>query len=103
MRKNLVNRRKQQGYTQEALADQVGCAKMHISNIENGKSGASFKMAIDLCNAINYQIDPTGKLQTAFDGVMMLPVTQVIQMAKSFNVPFDTENLFEVIQYVDAE
>lgn len=97
MRKALIQRRKQLGYTQRDLAQMVGCTFVNISQVENGKSGASLDMAIKLSRALGYAIDPTGRISTAFDFVGALNVKQARQMADAFGVPFDTENLFEVI------
>lgn len=97
MNKALSKRRKQQGYTQRDLAQIVGCTFVMISQIENGKSGVSLSLALKIAQALNYRLDPTGQIQTAFDHVMNLTVKQAAQMAKSFNVEFDSEKLFEVV------
>lgn len=99
MRKNLIERRKQAGYTQEALAEAIGCVKMHISNIENNKYGASLSLAIDISNALRYEIDPTGLIRKAFADSMTNSVDKVIKIAHELGIAFDPEKLFEVMEH----
>lgn len=99
MRKKLIERRKQAGYTQEALAETIGCVKMHISNIETGKTGASLSMVFDFCNAIKYEVDPSGLIRKAFADSMNTGIVAVKKIASELNIEFDPENLFEVVEH----
>lgn len=46
-----------QGLTQEALAEFVGCNVSHISNIENSYTKASLNILLGIANALNTSID----------------------------------------------
>ena len=49
--------RLQKKYTQEQLAELVGCNTSHISNIENNYTKASLNVLLSIANALNTSID----------------------------------------------
>jgi len=93
-RVELIQRRKQKGFTQDTLAERIDCTTMTISNIELGRAGASFRMVKAISDALDYRVDPNGTMQNICEGVQALPFFQVKQIAKFFGVKFDPENLF---------
>lgn len=54
--KRVANLRKQQGFTQEQLAEKIGLTPIFISHIETNRSVPSLKTTIKLCNAL--QVGP---------------------------------------------
>lgn len=99
MLSRLQNKRKATGMSQNDLSRKLEVSVMHISNMENGRCGASLRMALDVSKQIGYNIDPTGKVQTIFSDLMHLPVDHVIKILRHFpEVEFDTENLFVEVE-----
>ncbi|GMU26367.1 MAG: hypothetical protein AMXMBFR16_12720 [Candidatus Uhrbacteria bacterium] len=49
--------------TQAELADRVGVKKQHISNIENGRAGASPQLLEKILVELNLEIRPVDKAQ----------------------------------------
>lgn len=72
---------------------------MHISNIETGKTGASLSIVFDVCEAIRYEIDPSGLIRKAFADSMSTGIIAVKKIANELNIEFDPENLFEVVEH----
>ncbi len=97
MLKRLQERRKQL-MTQAELAARLGVQVVTISRIETAWCGVSFDLAIRISNEIGYDIDPTGVVSEAFKDIMDSSLSAVIHAAKTFNVAFDPDNLFEVIK-----
>ena len=55
--KNIRKRRKALGITQSRLADMLEISPNHISSIETGKTDASVKLIIKLCDVLNVTPD----------------------------------------------
>lgn len=47
-----MQKRKEQGLSQEKLAEQIGISKNHLSNIERGNNVPTLKFIIDICNIL---------------------------------------------------
>jgi|GEM_PF-1299297 len=56
MKLKLKDLRNKRGWTQEQLADIVGCTKSHISEMESGKKNASSPMLESLATAFDVQV-----------------------------------------------
>ena len=55
--KQLQRYREQAGYSQEALAEKIGCSNIFISNIECGKKSPSLDTLINLANTLDISVD----------------------------------------------
>ena len=55
--KQLQRYREQAGYSQEALAEKIGCSSIFISNIECGKKSPSLDTLINLANTLDISVD----------------------------------------------
>jgi transcriptional regulator with XRE-family HTH domain len=53
----LRNVRKTRGLSQAAIGKACGCSSVHISNIENGKSGIPRAMIKRLCKKLDWKIE----------------------------------------------
>ncbi|MBC1289142.1 helix-turn-helix transcriptional regulator [Listeria welshimeri] len=51
--KNIKRIRQAQGITQEELANRIGAIKQTVSKIERGVYSPTFKVLMDICNALN--------------------------------------------------
>lgn len=49
--------RKQNGLSQEKLAEQAETSRVHISNIERGEAAPSLEMLLNIANALNVSAD----------------------------------------------
>lgn len=49
--------RRSKGFTQDYIAEKVGCNTSHISNIENNHTKASLNVLLAIANALNTSID----------------------------------------------
>ena len=47
---NLQQIRKSHGYTQEKLAEEIGCSSRYISDIEKNRSNPSYEVLVGICN-----------------------------------------------------
>lgn len=47
---NLQQIRKSHGYTQERLAEEIGCSNRYISDIEQNRSNPSYEVLVGICN-----------------------------------------------------
>lgn len=80
----LQKYRDKAGYTQEFLAEQIGCSSIFISFIERGEKAPSVDTLIKLSNALNISIDcmlgtelncyPSEKLKQIAKRLSELPV-----------------------------
>lgn len=50
--KRIMRLRKEKGYTQEQLSEQMGISKNHLSGIECGKYNLTLEMIFRLCNVL---------------------------------------------------
>ncbi len=50
--KRIMRLRKENGYTQEQLSEQMGISKNHLSGIECGKYSVTMETLFRLCNAL---------------------------------------------------
>lgn len=48
----IMQKRKEQGLSQEKLAEQIGISKNHLSNIERGNNVPTLKFIVDICNIL---------------------------------------------------
>lgn len=48
--KNIQKIRKSYGYTQEKLAEEIGCSTRYISDIEQNRSNPSYEVLANICN-----------------------------------------------------
>jgi transcriptional regulator with XRE-family HTH domain len=55
--KRIQNRRKQQGYTQEQLADLMNVSIQMVSNLERGNKAIRIDNLIHLCQILNVSTD----------------------------------------------
>lgn len=55
--KRIKALRKERRWTQEFLADKVGVTREYLGKIENGHSGASIDLLIELCNSFDTSLD----------------------------------------------
>jgi transcriptional regulator with XRE-family HTH domain len=94
VRDQLKQKRKAKGITQSQMAKNIGTTIKHISDIETGRCGCSFEVAQKISSILLYDLDPSGIMLTAYDGVNRLSIDKVKQLAKKFNVEFDNKNLF---------
>lgn len=95
MRENLKSRRKSLNLTQTKMAERIGTTTKHISDIETGRCGCSFEIAIKISKILLYDLDHNEFMMTAYDGINRLGIEKVKQLAKTFNVEFfDYDNLF---------
>lgn len=51
--KNIQKIRKSYGYTQEKLAEEIGCSTRYISDIEQNRSNPSYEVLTNMCNLFN--------------------------------------------------
>jgi transcriptional regulator with XRE-family HTH domain len=66
--------RKEQGITQERLAELIGKTTEHVSFIERGERAPSFEMLIDLANAFNISLSSLLDIQPAgAESVVKIP------------------------------
>jgi len=49
--------RRSKGFTQDNIAEEVGCNTSHISNIENNHTKVSLNVLLAIANALNTSID----------------------------------------------
>jgi DNA-binding XRE family transcriptional regulator len=94
VRDQLKQKRKAKGITQSQMAKNIGTTLKHISDIETGRCGCSLEVAYKISSILLYDLDPSGIMLTAYEGVNRLPIDKVKQLAKKFNVEFDNKNLF---------
>ena len=55
--KNIKKIRQSKGFTQDKLAEIVGCNTSHISNIENNHTKVSLNVLLSIANTLNTSID----------------------------------------------
>lgn len=55
--KRLKDKRKEQGLTQEKLAEYVNLSVSHLSLIENGNEKTSLQTIVNLANVLNISLD----------------------------------------------
>ena len=55
--KRIQNRRKQQGYTQEQLADMMNVSIQMVSNLERGNKAIRIDNLINLCQILDISTD----------------------------------------------
>lgn len=55
--KNLKQRRKQLGYTQEQICEKLNISYSHYVKLENGINAPSFETLITISNTLNVSID----------------------------------------------
>ena len=55
--KRLKQQRKEQGLTQEKLAEYVNLSVSHLSHIENGNEKTSLQTIVNLANILNISLD----------------------------------------------
>ena len=53
----IKSERQKKGYSQEVLAEMVGCGATHVSNIENCHTKASLNVLLAIANALNLTLD----------------------------------------------
>lgn len=94
--RNKLKAQRERFFTQQELADKIGCTAHQISMIETGRSYPSLRLAIKFCNAIQYNVDPTGKVEKAFEKINHCTINSILYATSVLNIPFDTENYFEV-------
>lgn len=61
VRKNLKIFRKKCGYSQEYLAELVGCSREHLSRLETGKETIGFPTFIKLAKIFKISLDEFAK------------------------------------------
>ena len=57
LKNNLKEARKEKGYSQQQLADEVGVSRNTISSIETGQFCPSAKLALILCIALEKKFE----------------------------------------------
>ncbi|PGX09297.1 helix-turn-helix transcriptional regulator [Bacillus sp. AFS033286] len=53
----ITNLRKEQGITQEELAQKVGITRAYLSNLENGKYKPSLDVALRIANVLESAVE----------------------------------------------
>ncbi|XKH53546.1 helix-turn-helix domain-containing protein [Citricoccus nitrophenolicus] len=66
--RTLRERRKAQGYTQQALADAIGTSRKFIVDLEGGKDGASFGLALKAMRVLGLDITADDTATREFAG-----------------------------------
>ena len=91
--KRIQNRRKQQGYTQEQLAEMMNVSIQMISNLERGNKAIRIDNLVNLCQILDISTDYilTGKETT--DDIQAL-TSQIEQLA-----PKDRKMIGMLIEY----
>ncbi|MFF1830422.1 helix-turn-helix domain-containing protein [Paenarthrobacter sp. NPDC058040] len=64
----IRERRKAQGYTQQALADSIGTSRKFIVELESGKEGASFGLALKAMRTLGFEINSNNTASREFAG-----------------------------------
>ncbi|EKB57914.1 helix-turn-helix transcriptional regulator [Falseniella ignava] len=57
LKNNLKDVRKEKGYSQQQLADEVGVSRNTISSIETGQFSPTAKLALILCIALEMKFE----------------------------------------------
>lgn len=70
--KNVYKLRKQYGYTQEKLAEQIGSEQKQVSRIERGEAHPNLILCLKLANAFHVSVD------TLLDGVVDREMVQAL-------------------------
>lgn len=84
--KQLQHYRERAGYSQESLAEQIGCSTIFISYIERGEKSPSLDTLVKLANSLNISVDilfgkelkhyTTEKLKYIEDQMKELPTSE---------------------------
>lgn len=79
MGKRIQNRRKQQGYTQEQLADMMNVSIQMVSNLERGNKAIRIDNLINLCESLDISADYilTGKENAADISALAARISQL--------------------------
>ncbi|BCW60546.1 hypothetical protein StoSoilB20_38930 [Arthrobacter sp. StoSoilB20] len=64
----IRERRKDRGYTQQALADVIGASRKFVVDLESGKDGASFGLALEAMRVLGLEITPNDSEDREFMG-----------------------------------
>lgn len=95
--KNIKRLRLLRGLSQENLADDLQKSVNFISLVENGKTGLSVQSLVDICNALNVDIN------SLFLDIVMTPKTDldtfIINSLSSFNQE-DKTIIADLVQYI---
>lgn len=97
MRKELIEKRKSFGYTQEEVAERAGLTKQYISFVENGRQHPSLRGAIKIASVLQVDIDPSKKIAEAFSNLGRIPVKDIYHVASVFGIEFDSKGLFKEV------
>ena len=57
MGKRIEDLRKEKGLTITELANEIGITRSALGNIEHGRKGASYEVAISICDYFNVSLD----------------------------------------------
>lgn len=74
-----MTKRKENGYSQEQLAELIGFSKNHLSNIERGKYTPTTSFIFEICNALgetpNYYLigNPSPNTDKITETIKILP------------------------------
>ena len=93
---NIRVARRQRGYTQERLAEELNTSDKFVSMIERGASGLSITNIVTLCRILN--IEPN----TLFNGIIDYnnDIDAYIVNSLSTLTPADKDFIINIIQYV---
>lgn len=89
--------RMQRQYTQEKLAELVGCNTSHISNIENNYTKASLNVLLSIANALNTSIDNLLKDQYSDSDDILL--NEIMDAARKLNKT-EKEKILKIIDII---
>lgn len=93
---NIKIARRQKGYTQERLAEELNTSDKFVSMIERGASGLSITNIVNLCKILN--IEPN----TLFNGIVDYSNDKDTYIVNSLSTltSADKDFIISVIQYV---
>lgn len=93
---NIKVARRQRGYTQERLAEELNTSDKFVSMIERGASGLSITNIVNLCRILN--IEPN----TLFNGIVDYSNDKDTYIVNSLSTltSADKDFIISVIQYV---
>ena len=87
--KRIKKARTDKGYTQEYVANQIGVAPAHISNIERATTKLSLKTFVEICNVLQVSTDeilcgPLDDMSAATDAAFLHLLRDCSVEEKSF-------------------
>ncbi len=93
--KNIKKIRQSKGFTQDKLAEIVGCNTSHISNIENNYTKVSLNLLFAIANALNTSIDYI--LSAQYHNISLALDNEILRVIQNLDVE-KKEKILKIIK-----